>query len=213
MFMERFREKKIPAPIDVKYAIKKSVGKRRFEYALDAGCGSGRYMDFLETFCDRVVGIDIDPNLKRKNTMKMSMTNIKFPDNTFDLVFSTDVIIHIYPDLWDRVIEELYRVAKDGAIILILSPNQYAFTRILQKNHRHFLDPDHKTELNLRSAFKLSNKLKFKGCKAVVRGYSSYGKTNMLNRFWRFVPHKLGEWVYYFPPLARGYIIKGEVHK
>jgi len=46
------------------------------------------------------------------NLVEASALEIPFKDNSFDLVFTSGVLIHIPPDCIDLVIKEIYRISK-----------------------------------------------------------------------------------------------------
>ncbi len=205
--MERFKSQKEP-PKCILDAMDRILGDKKFDLALDAGCGSGRYIPFFKKRCKKIIPVDIDPKRGLPNVRKMSLTNLKFKNNKFDFVYNIDVIGHMEFKDWPKTVSEMLRVVKPGGFVLITFPNQKAFTRYLQGTANKFLDEDHKMEFNFLKAlhFKrgLSEAPRVKSVK--LRGYSSYGKTNMLRMFWNRIPHRLGILSYYLPPIARGFI-------
>ena len=66
------------------------------------------------------------------------LTNLPFEDNSFDLVFSADVLEHIHPEEADRVVSELVRVSRRH---LFLSISLKGHTKQTADNndeaHRH----------------------------------------------------------------------------
>ena len=110
------------------------IGER--SVCLDIGCGSGmgallinRYLD-----CEKVVGIDVDPDMVAAAEEYVShppkwaqsirtdnivflcedATRSTFPDCHFDAVFIFGVLHHIKG--WKKVISEVYRMLKVGGI-------------------------------------------------------------------------------------------------
>jgi SAM-dependent methyltransferase len=67
-----------------------------------------------------VVGIDLSIssllNAKRiyREVYHCSASSLPFEDETFDIVFSNQLLGHIPPGMKDKVIEEIYRVTKTG---------------------------------------------------------------------------------------------------
>jgi len=95
---------------------------------LDVGCGTGGMLIFLKQF-GKVWGIDLSKEAlnycrKRglKNILQASVEKIPFPDKSFDLVTSFDVLYHqwIKNDLF--AIREINRVLKPGGYFLVRVP-------------------------------------------------------------------------------------------
>lgn len=92
---------------------------------LDVGCGYGWYS---ELFSENYTGIDIDAekvkDAKRRyplgNFQEMSATKLRFPDKSFDLVFSIAVLHHLSDEELTRAVGEILRVVKDGGRIFII---------------------------------------------------------------------------------------------
>ena len=85
----------------------------------EVGCNVGNNLSSFNKSVN-VTGIDLNesalknasvnyPNFKFK---KASAIDIPFPDNSFDLVFTRGVLIHINPDDLKKAISELYRISK-----------------------------------------------------------------------------------------------------
>lgn len=101
---------------------------RRFHQVLDVGCGSGLQTIFLSDHANQVVGIDIAERFvavaqercrDRKNVaFKVAdARNLPFEKQSFDAIFSYgDVLSHVV-DGYERVIAEIGRVARPGAIV------------------------------------------------------------------------------------------------
>lgn len=95
-------------------------------YILEAGCGNGKNMTFLQDNGHTLKGIDFSNNLldvcKSKNldVEYADIRNLPFNDKTFDYTISIAVIHHL-ETLSEIVnsINELLRVTKDNGSILI----------------------------------------------------------------------------------------------
>lgn len=91
---------------------------------LDVGCGTGRY---AEIFAGKFFGIDsnkeyIDYAKKHHqgNFSVMDATDLKFSDNTFNLVFNVGVFHHLSDQQVKKTLNEMKRVTKkDGQILII----------------------------------------------------------------------------------------------
>jgi len=95
---------------------------------LDAGCGAGYMLSWLKRYSkDRqVVGLDISRDgLKfcrqrgERSVIQASTTNMPLPSNTFDLVFSLDVLVLLSPQLAAAAVSELTRVLKPGGVLFV----------------------------------------------------------------------------------------------
>lgn len=96
-----------------------NIGK--FKNILEVGAGDGRLIgNISKEFDVRCNSIDINPELSKyvkKNFPKVKtnvgeIINLPFKDNTFDLVFTYQVLQHVSPDEIERAINELQRVCK-----------------------------------------------------------------------------------------------------
>jgi len=101
------------------------------EKALDAGCGGGKVaLDMAKSFGLQVTGISITPTDietatrrakecgfdGRVNFVEMDYARISFPDNTFDVVYTTETLSHAL-DI-DLALSELFRVCKPGGRVV-----------------------------------------------------------------------------------------------
>jgi ubiquinone/menaquinone biosynthesis C-methylase UbiE len=93
---------------------------------LDAGCGAGiPVAQFLVTKGFQVTGVDIATGmikLARKQVpegtfIEGDMTQLTFPDNSFDGIISTFAIIHVPRDQHLAIYQNFYRVLKPGGIL------------------------------------------------------------------------------------------------
>lgn len=102
---------------------------------LDVGFGLGYGLNILSIKSREVNGVDVDVKvldycnntLVGKNPRLMILKifdgyNIPFPDETFDVVVSVDVIEHV--EDYERLIKEMLRVSKKG--VFLSTPNRRA---------------------------------------------------------------------------------------
>jgi len=97
---------------------------------LDAGFGTGIYSLILENKVAEITGIDLD--IKKVNFIKnhavfsnirfqqMDLTNLGFPNSSFDLIVCSDVLEHIQND--ELAFSELARVLKCGGTLILTVP-------------------------------------------------------------------------------------------
>jgi len=105
---------------------------------LELGCGEGLLSQIVQqkTGAD-VFGVDISTSgidLAKKRGIKASVTDLNdklpFPKNYFDLIFSDQVLEHVYNT--DFLLSETYRILKPGGIMIIITPNlSFWLNRIL----------------------------------------------------------------------------------
>ncbi len=92
---------------------------------ISLGCGSGEDCHYLQTHgANEVTGIDLSDKLidiaassyPECDFKTMDMEHLDFPDQSFDLAYSS-LAIHYIED-WHQVFSEVYRVLKPGAYFL-----------------------------------------------------------------------------------------------
>jgi len=104
---------------------------------LDFGCGCGRIMLQLRDVVPltAVTGVDIDqeavawlrPQVPTATVLVINeLPPMPFPDATFDLVYCHSVFTHLDSNYQDRWLEELRRVAKPGAVLVVSFSGQKA---------------------------------------------------------------------------------------
>jgi len=97
---------------------------------LDAGCGTGFNLGhYAATNSREVYGLDLaDSALKHvrkrgfKNIAQASITDIPFKSETFDIVFSFEVVTQTPRETHDASIREMHRVLKPGGHLFIRVP-------------------------------------------------------------------------------------------
>jgi SAM-dependent methyltransferase len=96
---------------------------------LDAGCGTGGMISWLERYAekDKIFGIDTVKEAlvfccerQQKLLVQASATHLPFPSSAFDLVTSFDVLVQIPGEHSDKeALLEMYRVARPGGIVFV----------------------------------------------------------------------------------------------
>lgn len=101
----------------------------RDKLTLDAGTGTGRAAAGLSARGARVIALDYGVALATKAARRSGavgavgdIARLPFDDNTFDIVFSTEVIEHT--PLPVASVTELYRVLKPGGRLVLSTPNR-----------------------------------------------------------------------------------------
>jgi dTDP-4-dehydrorhamnose reductase len=106
-----------------KYLSKKADDIRILEF----GCGSGLFVDELSKKGYKSSGLDISSEavifgeLRGINNLGVIDSHkIHFPDNSFDVVITLDVLEHLEDEAW--ALKEMERVLKPGGIMTIMAP-------------------------------------------------------------------------------------------
>ena len=111
--------------------IKDLLQLRNSDDFLDIGCGSGYLLD--QTVCKRGVGVEISDLMVRtakvtckrdegKFVIQADAESLPLKRKSFDKIVSTEVIEHIlHPK---ALLEEIARVSKDNALIVITIPHE-----------------------------------------------------------------------------------------
>ncbi len=117
----------------IKDQLQKRGGHQTFRQALNLGTGEGDYDEMIAAYCQHLTACDINqedidfaralnqhvPNLKYQVENALDLS---FPDNTFDLIISVDVIEHVgHPE---QMLTEIQRVLKPGGLAFITFPSQ-----------------------------------------------------------------------------------------
>jgi SAM-dependent methyltransferase len=108
-----------------------------FTQILDWGCGSGRTLRyFAENISSKVTGVDIDPQAiewcrqaypqGRFETVGMNPPML-LPSESFDLIFGISVLTHLREKDHIRWLQELQRVAKPEAVLLLTFNGDWNF--------------------------------------------------------------------------------------
>jgi sterol 24-C-methyltransferase len=119
------------AQLEMEKQIGQSLGLPHGSMVLDAGCGEGLVAIHLsQHFGYQIHGIDLlyEPSIKQANKNKkkfdanqvefseMDYSDLKFPDNTFDGVFTIETLVHS-PN-YAQTLKEFCRVLKPGGVIV-----------------------------------------------------------------------------------------------
>jgi SAM-dependent methyltransferase len=147
--------------------IERAVGLRIRGYInetmifLDVGCGDMKLEKYLppniiyNAFDLRVdLGTSI-ARKKRSNVIQADATSMPIKDNNVDMLVSTEVLEHI--PKYDIAINEIYRVCKNNAIVIISIPNNYCHKYDKKGPH-----PDHCNNWTYEGFIDLMNDKNFK---------------------------------------------------
>ena len=122
-----------------------SISKNKI--IVDAGCGTGKFLNVLETNAKQYIGIDLsDKQLKKAQDksqkensifINSNLSSIPLEDNSIDLIVSTWVLGTMLDlEERERCLNELKRVLKiDGSIILVENAEDSEF-EIIRNHHQ-----------------------------------------------------------------------------
>lgn len=149
---------------------------------LEFGCGSGYGSDYVADSCSEIVAVDISQeavsyaknNYRKKNLEyrcidDIETTDLPFPDDTFDVAISFQVIEHLKSD--KRFFEELSRVLKEGGLLIVATPDKTSRLFSFQKpwNQYHMHEYDMRTlESNTSQYFQVNKTLYMSARKDLV---------------------------------------------
>jgi len=157
---------------------------------LDAGCGTGKYLELLEQNGEMYIGVDLSSNQLEKAKVKSikdssmficsNLSNINLDDNSVDLIISSWVLGTITNlDERNKCLNELKRILKpNGAIILIENDENSEFEelrgRTLDSRTRDYnnwiLSNGFEIEKKIDSYFLFKNCEEAKKCFDVIYG-------------------------------------------
>ncbi len=107
--------------------------------ALDFGCGPGRLTQALATYFDLVYGVDIAPSFLElaraynrfgeRCTYRLNEVDdlSVFGDQTFDLVYSARVLMHMNSSIAKNYIREFIRLLRPDGILVFQIPSRYTY--------------------------------------------------------------------------------------
>jgi len=112
---------------------------------IEAGCGLSRYVFYLFDLGFNIIGMDIsevalekcknwanengyDPNMFKYGDVR----TIPYPDNYFSSYISFGVVEH-FEEGPIKALKEAYRVLSEGGIIIVSTPNKYAYDVLIER--------------------------------------------------------------------------------
>ena len=108
--------------------ILEQAGERIHGTVLENGCGVGMYVEKLAQYANRVIGLEydleraIEAHTRSSNIINAASEKVPFPDNTFSLILSHEVLEHVQDD--HEAVSEMVRTLKPGGRMVIFVPNR-----------------------------------------------------------------------------------------
>lgn len=133
---------------------------------LEVGCNIGLQLNLLciQGFHNNLTGIDINEHAVRTAVFPAvqiaSAFSIPFPDDSFDLVFTSGVLVHISPEELPKATSEICRVSKE----YVWGYEYYAdtSTEIPYRGHRNILWKNDFARLYEDMGLKLQKEIRIK---------------------------------------------------
>ena len=101
------------------------------DYKVELGCGRSKAPGFIGIDRFPLPGVDLVADLN--DTWPLE-------DDSVDVVFASHSLEHL--DDLPHVMDEMYRVCRHKALVLILAPYYFTFTNIANHYHKHVFDED-----------------------------------------------------------------------
>ncbi len=138
----------------VRIATFKLAKAQKGQRALDIGCGRGEIIYALAKKGLQVTGVDFSPSaveLSLKTCARfvkngqvkikqMNANNLKFPDNSFDLIIASDVVEHLSDRDMKKFAKESYRVLAPAGKLIIHTLPTVNYKRIGQYLVKWYFD-------------------------------------------------------------------------
>jgi SAM-dependent methyltransferase len=135
------------------------LGPRGGELILDVGCGMGYFAERMVENGASCLGMDTDMqslSFARRHVPAIcgSATKIPLKDNTMGKILLADVLEHVEEE--EAVVRELFRVARDGAVVVISCPSKEG---LLSNSPLHalFHEEEGTPEYHFRSGYSLAD--------------------------------------------------------
>jgi SAM-dependent methyltransferase len=140
---------------------------------LNLGCGRRR-TEFPEADqAIEIVGVDQSPHSDADIRHDLDLTPWPLPSDTFDLILLQDVLEHL-EDV-PRALEEICRVARNGARVRIRTPHYGSFYAYGDPTHKRFFSSSVLDLYDVRSAEPLAGEARFR----------IHRRTLLFPRIWR----------------------------
>jgi SAM-dependent methyltransferase len=105
-----------------------AAGERARGCVLENGCGVGMYVERLAGIAEHVFGLEYDferaveARARSELILCAAGEGLPFPDDTFDLILSHEVLEHVRDD--SMAVREMYRALKPNGRMVIFVPNR-----------------------------------------------------------------------------------------
>lgn len=116
LYQDRRHQLRYPSEHVVRFLASQPPG-----LAIDIGCGWGRHMQVMRELGFEAFGTDasLQAALNVPGAVHAPMTDLPYPDDTFDVAVSWGVFYYGTPAEHDRAIAEMHRVLRPGGSALV----------------------------------------------------------------------------------------------
>jgi len=134
--------------------VKEIYSPNKEERILDMGCALGTFCFVFASECKEIIGIDYSRkaiSIANRLLKNSPFDNIKFicadaqsvglKAESFDVIVCADLFEHLYPEAFERTLDECRRLLKKGGKLIIWTPHRGHILEIL-KNHNIILKKD-----------------------------------------------------------------------
>lgn len=182
---ERNLHKETERPLH-RYRIKKVLSIYRpaaGETAVDLGCAWGTFTFAMAQYACRAIGIDFSSTAVlfcRKEQERRGIVNARFlcgdaaalplKAGTADIVVSADLFEHLYPEQFEKSLDECRRILKTGGRLVIWTPHRGHLFEVLKNNNIILKkDPSH---VDYKSMAVMTAALERRGFRIVKKYYA-----------------------------------------
>jgi SAM-dependent methyltransferase len=108
--------------------VREAAGERMHGSVFEAGCGVGSYLFRLQKEARQAVGLDIEQERACQAHRSADQVvcgageSLPFPDGSFDLVLSNEVLEHVQDDR--AAVGEIVRILRPGGRLVLFCPNR-----------------------------------------------------------------------------------------
>lgn len=177
-----------------------------YHRVVDVGCGRGEFLALLEANGHEAVGVDIDPGMV-EDCRAQGLTAhhadaiewLQEHSESFDAVFSTNVVEHLPPERVQALIQAAYRALRPGGLLVIGTPNAAS---IVVHLHEFWRDPTHVRLYSPQLLEFFFHAAGFTGIESAALEATRWeGIEKMLARRPRFAEHLVAEKPFQFPAI------------
>lgn len=125
---------------------------RRESDVLEIGCGTGDVIEALSEQGYVCTGVEISEEMlklckeRHLNVILGSADHVDCPSNSFDVVFSQEVIEHLHPDDVPRHFIEAFRLLRPNGILAVETPNRRTGPQDVSRGFTHIAEGLHLKE-------------------------------------------------------------------
>lgn len=112
--------------------IDQSLSGKKFDYAVDLGCGTGFHLETLNKYTTNLIGCDMSFGALKESKKNLKceyivcdVNALPFKPGTVDLIWIAGVLHHVPDDLENVIGNNISSVLKKNGLLLIDEPNKF----------------------------------------------------------------------------------------